>query len=1037
MITLKQLARRERRTLDDVLTVARRVLRMSVRAETEVSQGQEKRITEALNLGTAVTPERQPQDTAARPEVPPAIPALVTRTRESPWRERSDARRILVHEQVLDYMGRHEGPVHLRKRMSACLLQLAAWGRTSRVKVVAGSNKGWRRTPLAGTGGSHFYLWWTTAGSEQGKSLGLSSRDIAVRAIREHDLTDRLLAPGSIDAHYLQVPLGELLGVQTSDYFDVPFTDKQVEFSRLPDRARVVQGFPGAGKTTTLLRAAAADAGERVLYLTKSADLANAATGFLEQFADRTTLFRALTVRELLARVQECDAASLPAQLSLAELQKRIERLPTKDLGAWRKDVAMLAEEIRTFGLGRALPGWCDGTAVISRERYLGLRKPMIGAPAEDAARILELLRREAETLADTYEQRVFDVVRRLAAGDLKAPSRMLGMQPTKVVVDEVQDLLPIEYALVVELARACQLEGGTGTELVLAGDEAQTVGDSGFKFGELHDYVHERFARPRSLHLATNLRSPSLIASVVNNAHGLYGEFEKDARPKGSQKAQADDPYLGDLVLCEGWRDPQSVIDVLLWLAEQPDAVVVAVDPSDIDTVSGGHAGRLSESILLPWQVKGLEWSLACVIVPSRTISAIQEMRRGSDTTMSGLRLRRSADGLRVAVSRATERLVLLEVDQRGADLTQSVLLRGDDVGSGAADDRVQRLSPEELRDMVIREESLSPEEFVQHLADEARKLVDTDSRRAIRRARQAVTRLGNPDVPGSVSDEDVRAHVHRTFAYVSFRSFLTGRVHADADAGASARDAVRGLRLSGDTSAADAVDALGNLLKESRPSKRAALLKIAAAGLSSMNGDWAREIRECLLPDLRSLLAEQSDAGWIAEGATPRSHEDLRFICQAADAPEAISGMVDPAVLRWAETLLRVSKYEAALDLFAAHPAQPRAQRVRCYEALGRWAEAAELHEVGGDLFHALRCYREAGEIDRALRCAERADPAVFRELGELRSLLSTAERVAGWSERLTARERGLVQEALRRTCGDLPGSTDAPPPQTRSRM
>jgi superfamily I DNA/RNA helicase len=86
------------------------------------------------------------------------------------------------------------------------------------------------------------------------------------------------------------------------------------------------------------------------------------------------------------------------------------------------------------------------------------------------------------------------------------------------VAVDEIQDLTPLEFFVVLKLARRLN-EAGRLTPLLLAGDEAQTIRATDFEWAWLNDMVHTTLSQPQEFKMSVNLRSPRRIADLVNRA--------------------------------------------------------------------------------------------------------------------------------------------------------------------------------------------------------------------------------------------------------------------------------------------------------------------------------------------------------------------------------------------------------------------------------------------------------------------------------------------------------------------------------------
>ncbi len=96
-------------------------------------------------------------------------------------------RKLLVHQDVLEWMDDPRSDRQLQQRARLVFSQLAAQGMPPQVKGVQGPGRGWLRTDLGGNNGHQFYLWWTRAGAPPVKHLGLAADEILVRVVRHHD----------------------------------------------------------------------------------------------------------------------------------------------------------------------------------------------------------------------------------------------------------------------------------------------------------------------------------------------------------------------------------------------------------------------------------------------------------------------------------------------------------------------------------------------------------------------------------------------------------------------------------------------------------------------------------------------------------------------------------------------------------------------------------------------------------------------------------------------------------------------------------
>ena len=187
---------------------------------------------------------------------------------------------IWVHQDVLEEL--QDMPV-LQSRLSIILQQLAAHGRTSRVKGSRdGVNRGWRRSPLGGNGGMQYYLWWTVKDTQPLREDSRDGRAIAVRAVRHHDNHSSIRVDSRVN--YLQFNQTHILGGKAS-FIEEPWTPEQHSFIEATNPVRIAHGLPGSGKTTVLWRSVESRNNEKVLYLTWSQNLSDYARQRFNSFA--------------------------------------------------------------------------------------------------------------------------------------------------------------------------------------------------------------------------------------------------------------------------------------------------------------------------------------------------------------------------------------------------------------------------------------------------------------------------------------------------------------------------------------------------------------------------------------------------------------------------------------------------------------------------------------------------------------------------------------------------------------------------------
>ncbi len=278
--------------------------------------------------------------------------------------------RIRLHGSVLaDIQGRPA----ISKRLAIAVQQLAALGRTTIVKGCGdAANRGWRRTPLGGQGGMHYYLWWTPQGSPQSKGIdGLARGAILLRTVRHHD-QHRVLKAGNLD-EYFELSAGELAG-DSNGTFESPWTEAQREFMQNEEPVRVVHGYPGSGKTMALWKAVESRGG-KTLYLTWSSALIDDTRSRFSAFSSPESQVDAREFRVFIGSLCGTDISRLTLASSREEFRKAFAWWKLRDhLGPWHEKLNALHAELRAVLFGRAVPGLmecADDGRRLSDEQYM------------------------------------------------------------------------------------------------------------------------------------------------------------------------------------------------------------------------------------------------------------------------------------------------------------------------------------------------------------------------------------------------------------------------------------------------------------------------------------------------------------------------------------------------------------------------------------------------------------------------------------------------------------------------------------------
>lgn len=918
-------------------------------------------------------------------------------------------RRIYLHQSVIDWMGDPSSDRQLTQRAKLVLWQMFAQGSPTQVKSVRGAGRGWLRSDLGGNNGHQFYLWWTRGGAPPLKGRGMSHGDVLVRAIRHHDETDRALDPGEREA-WLPLEATELDAFKLSPAL-LPTQDAVLSAA---GTARIVRGHPGTGKTTVLGRAALARPEAKVLYLTYSDGLATRAKEHVREFARDGTDVRVGTFRELFRELRdawlEAPRAADAQGGEVAALQRALAAYQER-YAPWDRHPGALHAELHACFVGAALPEAFRGAPACAfpgfdAEAYVALRRDAIGERAAAAAARVGAFLHARDVLREVAPGpwEAFHLLARLRAG-AAIPARYADVDA--VIVDEVQDLTRVEAMLLLDVVDAIRRAGGREVELLVAGDEGQTVRPTDFDWGVFSDIVTRRFPDPRTFDLVGNVRSPRALAAVLHRTTDLYRDLAKDQRPRGRATDDIEESVSGRVVRCVV-RDEAELLRVAETIASLPRAALVHPGDALPEGLALGDREALSSAT-----AKGLDYAVVAVLGAGRHIAAARALAEqgGSDPLHAAL-ARTMIDQLRVAVSRASDTLIL--VDREGDEGARELdrLVRAED--GERIEGFLGELGVDDVVALLDRSDATS-EELVREFLVDVQAALSERPRFALERARRARGLLGRADSKVGVMDRGLREEVMRLQGVAALLVALAPDTSAS-DASALFTEANRSLHAGGQGDAARAalwirdLRALGAGAAGAARSLVRALPRLdadVAAWGTVLRAELTRWSERCASADLpagaravievvevvESVAAALEARGERLDGATARVRERaLELLLQAGQATEALS---------------------IALRMV---PASGHAEG-RCHEALGRHREAAECFLQAGALRDALRCVRAEGDIERALELATQLDATDREALARLRALRDALAATEAHRDGYTERELAGIRAAWER--------------------
>lgn len=924
---------------------------------------------------------------------------------EQEFRTARPSHPVYCHQEFLGKLAaRQNEPIG--KRAALVLQRITVDISRLHYKSTNGVNRGWRRSRLGGSSGSHFYAWWAPVGAPPLKNAGVEAEPDAVfvRDIRHHD-DHTPLALGRLSDDYLLLTVPDLRG---SDYAPEPWTAPQARFARSRGAVRILKGHPGSGKTTALLHAADTSQADRVLYLTFSQDLAALARDYFDRFCSGSRTFAVLTYPAFLSQLLKEPSA--PADSAEARAQFRRDLFNyQRSLGAWSNNLDALYDEMHAHLVGAAVPQPAGRFPKAERIRlpesaYRAQRARYLGPAADsvlEAARRLE--RMSDAPLADRYFPELALAWR--AANALSSGSRQIDstfLDYGCIAVDEVQDLTPLEAFVVLALARRFGA-GRSSASVLLAGDEAQTVRPTDFEWAWLNDMLHATIGQPQEFKLSVNLRSPRRIADVVNRVWDLYDYLHKQDRPSGSGYAEIDDDGPDQILYS---AVPAAELPPLLsWLSAREGLALIAFDKSKLPN-------EILPFVLSPAEAKGLDFHSVCVLNGGALLRRIVDNRTIGATDVLARRL--AIDQLRVALSRPTERLLWVDVAPEPATVKETGHLLRPPVEL-----TLHPITAEALR-TCLEEEELDVEDRLQRCEKDARQLVSVKPDLAWSRAHQAVSLLGMPGDVNCVTDPAAREAAYLMLAEVCFQlgfrkktlSPELGRLDLYQHAAEAARSARKFLLANALQTIGAAEQGLGQdrlnriaIAIQEINHAREELPAWLIVELTPRAGYWLDELDRQM---------EAGDNPIVAQQILPPFFDALGF-------PDA-QARKDRLAQRSVQILMKTKRYAQALAILERLPDAKPQLAAECYEEIGQFAKSATIWLELGQSEKALKCYRSIPDFSAALSLVRQMDNHAARPslewLAELDAMLG--RRPDNFNRVMTSAEKKLLEGMLERGLG-----------------
>jgi hypothetical protein len=475
-------------------------------------------------------------------------------------------------------------------------------------------------------------------------------------------------------------PVGKAAAGPTFELLDKPifFDDTQEAVRRLPVPV-VVVGSAGSGKTAVTLSKLREATGS-VLYVTHSAYLAQSARALYAShgYENLHQELEFLSYRELLEtlRVPDGREVSYPAFAVWVQRHRQALRTTLGDA-----DAHALFEEFRGV-IGSAV----GGPLTLDAYRALGPRQSLFGPDARDA--VHGLFGKYRDWLRETGQ---FDL--NLVAHEWQALAT-----PTYdfVLIDEVQDLTPVQLALVLALLKA-------PGQFLLCGDSNQIVHPNFFSWAAVrslfwHGLAGEQAQRQGLSVLQANFRNTRAVTQLANAVlkikHARFGSIDRESnflvRPATSEEGSvrlmpAKDSLLRDL----DTRTRASARHAVIVLRDEDKAAARQVLHTPLVFSVHEAKGLEYPHVILYRLVTDQRAAYADIcdgVTPADLQTEDLAYRRARDKADKSLELYKFyVNAFYVALTRAVETLTLVEQDT-GHPLLQLLDLKPGEAGLSGA---------------------------------------------------------------------------------------------------------------------------------------------------------------------------------------------------------------------------------------------------------------------------------------------------------------------------------------------------------------
>lgn len=556
-----------------------------------------------------------------------------------------------VHQEILD-SSRREFSTQVIKKCFFVIRQYISQGSINNFKNCKDTaNRGWYRTPLAS---NHFYLWWTKQGELPLKGLDVSHDTYLFRCIRHHDLHEPIKAIDLKDFDEFTPKLANDFDFSVDPWGET----EQLKFINSDEPCRLVNGAPGSGKTSSLLRTIETRDKQNVLYLTWSYDLAKVAENHLKSFATLESNYSCFDFSVFLSEINKEIAVRNTLDKSLKKFSEVISKFAASELDVWQKYKKQLFVEFRAHLLGSfgyLTPDDCASEMI--REKYLLHRK--YSNTAGIAWKIYKILVDRGQ-IQEIFPELLFAIKAFSNIRNDQIPISFLNF--TRIAVDEVQDLTVVDIKVILELYKKIRSHQKKSPIMLIAGDESQTIRPTAYHWGDLKTLMSEHKILSQDFSFSENLRCPKIINEIIISMNELYRLITKEDKPQKNFKAESiqdEEAHVGR-ILVKTYQEFATVINNIA--AKENIKIIYPLE----ERPKWIYENNLDEKVNVPSELKGLEFQYIIVVDIVSALTQLSESQKISiDVELENRYKRVVIDQLRVTISRATEYIIFIDLSQ------------------------------------------------------------------------------------------------------------------------------------------------------------------------------------------------------------------------------------------------------------------------------------------------------------------------------------------------------------------------------------